>query len=296
MKYSLTFLFLLLIGSIYGQTRFSHILITNDDGIEDADRLIALAKAVSKSAERVSVIVSSSDQSGTSNYSALGKGKVILEITNEYVDQENNITIYTLPDNPADCVLIGLGGLFDGDRPDLVLSGINGGSNIGKGWFGSGTIGAVRTAAFLGVKGVAFSGFDDDVKESYIVIPDWINRFIASGILEMMENGDYLTVGFPQISLDKIKGIKITERKVSFDNPASINFVKIYGDEPSLKESKTFWLLDKYESSKGKGLDESALEEGYIVITAMTVNENNSFLMERLDTVKNMIPAFVSSR
>ena len=168
---------------LVAQTSFKHILITNDDGIEDADRLIALARAVRNKAGQVSIIVSDTDRSGHSNFSAIGKGQSVLEVTCKYL--EDNIAIYTIPDNPAYCILLGLGGFFE-ETPDLVLSGINGGTNGGKGWFASGTIGAVRTAAFLGVKAVALSGFDDDQATSFVAIPRWVSQFITSEMISQI--------------------------------------------------------------------------------------------------------------
>jgi 5'-nucleotidase len=169
------------------KVRFKHILITNDDGIEDAKKLLALAISVKNVADRVSIVVSSYDRSGTSNQTAIGKYQSTLEVTCKYQDKNNNIAGYTIQGNPADNILLGLSGFFSDDKPDLVLSGINGGSNIGPDWFGSGTIGAVRMAAFLGVKGIALSGFDDDDKRSFELIPQWIARFISSGILGEIE-------------------------------------------------------------------------------------------------------------
>ena len=124
--------------------KYNHILITNDDGIEDADRLLARAESVKKISKRVSIIVPSFDRSGTSNHITFGKHQSILQVTCKYYDNENNIAAYIIPGYPADCILLGLTGLFSDNRPDLVLSGINGGANIGPEWFGSGTIGAIR--------------------------------------------------------------------------------------------------------------------------------------------------------
>lgn len=286
MKRLLTVLLFLLSFNLLAQKKYQHILITNDDGIEDIDRLLALARAVANQAEKVSVIVSSVDRSGHSNFSAIGKGQSVLEVTCEYVEQ--NIGVYSIPDNPADCVLLGLGGLFD-ETPDLVLSGINSGSNIGRGWFASGTIGAVRTAAFLGVKAVAFSGFDDDQEESYKEIPNWISQFIDSELIEKMQNGDYITVGIPKISLDKIKGVKISDRATHFDRPDAIRFKKVFGDSPYEDENTTIWAVSKYGIDR-EMRDEILIEEGYIVITPMSVNENAPKLLKKMGGLK--LPAF----
>ena len=277
-----------------GGTRFNHILITNDDGIEDADRLLALAKAVKGVAKRVSIIVSAFDRSGTSNHMLYGKHQRSLEVTCRYRDEANGITAYTLPLNPADCVLVGLAGFFGEDRPDLVLSGINSGPNIGPDWFGSGTIGAARTAAFMGVKAVAFSGFDDDNDASFTVIPNWIRDLISSGILDEIDRHGYLTVGLPRRPLEKIKGVRMAARRISYDKPGAIGLKKIFGEDRHSRENRTIWVLDFTgdPADRSVKMDDDLLREGYIVITPMTVDENNPPSLRRIETKSGLIPGF----
>ncbi len=296
-----TYLFVLFIvfcsfSTVAQDTRkYSHILITNDDGIEDADRLLALAESVKTVASRVSIVVSSFDRSGTSNHTTFGKHQSTLEIKCRYNDPDNNIAVYTTAGNPADCVLIGLNGLFPNDKPDLVLSGINGGANIGPGWFGSGTIGAIRTAAFLGVRGIALSGFDDDDERSFKVIPQWITEFISSDITDEIDKNSYITIGFPDVPLEKIKGVKIADRRVSFDTPKSVVFYKIMGDEPHKPENKTVWTI-KYAGNlntiSDTEYDDMILKEGYIVITPMSIDENNLNLKTKFQKKIEQIPNF----
>jgi len=280
--------------TIYSQTTFHHVLITNDDGIEDADRLIALAKSVSEVADRVSIIVSEFDRSGFSNHSSFGKYKSVFEITCEYYDKENNIAIYTIPGNPADCVILGLGGFFGEDTPDLVLSGINSGANIGAGWFGSGTIGAIRTAAFCGAKGIALSGFDDDNEESFSIIPQWIKEFLSSGFINELDNGSYLTIGFPRISFEEIKGIKLVSRRIIYDNPEVFHLKKIYGEEPYDVDNKTIWTAEVTGNPYNSEIkyDNDYLAEGYIIITPMSIDENNDVLLNNLKKIEKIIPDF----
>ena len=291
-KYITLFLLVFCFNLAAGQTKFKHILITNDDGIEDADRLFALAKGVRKVADRVSIIVSTFDRSGTSNHSLYGKHRSTFEIECKYVDKQNNIYIFTTPANPADCIMIGLGGLFSDNRPDLVLSGINSGPNIGPSWFGSGTIGAARTAAFLGVKAIAFSGFDDDNKKSFSVIPDWIMSLISSGFIQEMDKNSYLTIGFPRIPFNRIKGIKLVERRISYDRPKVISLKKIYGEKPDEENNNTIWVFGSAKNVINKDIimDDSYLNQGYIIITPMTINENNQPLMEKLKKKYDLIP------
>ncbi len=274
--------------------KFDHILITNDDGIENIDILIALAKSVKPLTHRVSVVVSTEDRSGSSNYITFGKHRSSYEITTEYFSDDKNIGIYTMPGYPADCVLLSLSGLFPNDRPDLVLSGINGGSNIGAAWFTSGTIGAVRMATFLGVQGVAFSGFDDDNEKSFSMIPEWISKFLTSGIIEKIDPNSYLTVAFPEVPLDEIKGIKVSERRIVYGQPEAFQFKKVFGDSMSEPDGKTVWAFSpKGDPDTGTAKDDVYyLKEGFIIISAMTINENDKDLSEKLRSMELLIPAF----
>lgn len=274
--------------------KYNHILITNDDGIEDTDRLFALAKSVKNVSKRVSIVVSSFDRSGTSNHTTYGKHQSTLEITCKHINKEKKIALYVIPGNPGDCVVLGLNGLFPDDKPDLVLSGINGGSNVGPDWFGSGTIGAIRMSAFLGVRGIALSGFDDDNERSFKVIPQWITQFISSEIIEEIDKNSYLTIGFPDMPLEEIKGVKVADRRISFDKPESVVVYQIHGDDPHKPKNTTVWALKYADNPCDTTVtyDDTYLNEGYIVITPMSINENNIELISTFQERIKQIPDF----
>ncbi|MFC2137847.1 5'/3'-nucleotidase SurE [Bacteroidota bacterium] len=291
------FILIILIGfqliQAQEKVRFKHILITNDDGIEDEDRLWALAKSVINVADRVSIVVSAFDRSGTSNHTTYGKHQSTIEVECKYHAEKYNITEYIIPGNPGDNVILGLNGLFPDDRPDLVLSGINGGSNIGPDWFGSGTIGAVRMAAFLGVKGIALSGFEDHDHRSFELIPQWITQFISSGILDEMDKNSYLTIGFPEIPLEEIKGVKVAKRRISFDKPEFAVFYKIHGEDPHIPKNKTVWALKFKNGINDTTIyDDTYMKEGFIIITPMTIDENNNNLLNTFKEREDQIPDF----
>ncbi len=278
--------------------KYQHILITNDDGIEDVNRLLALAKNVKTVAARVSIVVSAFDRSGTSNYTTFGKYQSSLEVTCTYHDSSSNIRIYEMPGNPADCVILGLNGLFPDHKPDLVLSGINSGANIGPGWFKSGTIGAVRMAAYLGVRGIALSGFDDEEEASYSEIPNWVTEFISSEMIDDMGRNDYLTIGFPEVPLNRIAGVKLVNRRISFEHPESVVFYKIQGEIPHEPDNKTLWAMRYLDNNQpvDHKLDQDYLDKGFIVITPMSIDENNELLMNTWQKKVNQIPGFSSNK
>ena len=289
---------LMIIQENHAQDRimFKHILITNDDGIEDKARLLKLAQSVNQVADRVSIVVPESDRSGTSNHTTFGKYQRTLEVYCLEQDEGNTIGLYTVPGNPADCILLGILGLFGEDKPDLVLSGINSGANIGPEWFGSGTIGAVRMASFLGVKGIAFSGYYKKDPEYCDLIRKWIIRFISGGITGRIGHNDYLTVAFPDVSPDKIKGVKVARRRVSYGNPDAVVFKKTEGDEAGIPGNRTVWSLTIAGNpvSDPEVYDDILLKDGYVLITPMTIDENDSTGISQLQGNTFEIPDFPS--
>ncbi|MDR2739683.1 MAG: 5'/3'-nucleotidase SurE [Treponema sp.] len=124
-----------------------NILVTNDDGI-NCEGLLLLAEALrGLSGHTVFVLAPEDDRSGVSQSISL-KGPLRLR------DRGNNT--WTCSGTPADCVMVAaLGGLPE--KPDLVVSGINAGANLGTDLVYSGTAAAARQAALYGIPGVAFS-------------------------------------------------------------------------------------------------------------------------------------------
>lgn len=124
------------------------ILLTNDDGFT-SDGLSILEDILCSYGHSVSVIAPSSQKSGASNSITLSPG---VEITNF---SKNH---YHVSGTPSDCILYGYhSGLIDSTKIDLVISGINEGSNVSTDILYSGTLGAARQAAILGFKAMAIS-------------------------------------------------------------------------------------------------------------------------------------------
>lgn len=122
-----------------------HILLTNDDGIH-AEGLKALAKAVADFAT-VSIVAPSREQSGAAQSLTLRQPI----ICNQMGERE-----WAVDGTPADCVIVAMHKLLP-EKPDLVISGINHGANLGENAYYSGTVGAAREAALHHVPAVAMS-------------------------------------------------------------------------------------------------------------------------------------------
>ena len=124
-----------------------HILLTNDDGHE-ALGIRILQRVMKQAGHRVSMVAPSTEQSAT-GMSITSRRNLTLEQLEE--------SSWHLDGQPADTVLVALRHLLESTPPDLVLSGINFGPNLGTDLYISGTFGAAAIAAILGVPAIAIS-------------------------------------------------------------------------------------------------------------------------------------------
>ncbi|MEM7201499.1 MAG: 5'/3'-nucleotidase SurE [Planctomycetota bacterium] len=183
------------------------LLITNDNGVNDP-KLVALARACASWAETW-VIAPAQDQSGSSTFLKLPRaGSVAVERR----DLGPGIEAFAVDGHPADCVLVGLGAILRDRPPSLVISGINGGPNLGADWMFSGTIGAARVAALAGFPAIAVSGLDDDVPGAVDAAVDWVVRFAQHRTVQGLAPGEYLTVSLPPGGPSEVQGVRIADR------------------------------------------------------------------------------------
>jgi 5'-nucleotidase len=125
----------------------ARVLVTNDDGIEAPG--IKLLTRVAKSLSRdVWVVAPEVEQSGASHSLTLHRPLRLRQLGPRR---------FAVDGTPTDCVLLAVNSVFDGKRPDLVLSGINAGGNMGEDLTYSGTVAAAMEATLLGLKAIALS-------------------------------------------------------------------------------------------------------------------------------------------
>lgn len=273
------------------QKQLLRIVITNDDGIEDLeDRLYPLAKALMPFAETY-IVIPSRDRSGSSNFISIGKYKRVLESELIHVEKRTERTerleIHIVEGFPADCVSLALGGILRDKPPDLVISGINGGANLGDAWLGSGTVGAARMAAFYGIPAIAISGINDDLEGAVEAVTSWVARLARSSLVLNLEPGQYLTVGLPRLKPAEIKGIRIAPRAPSLGTGYFERTQRLRG-----AERRTAWLaqLPQEMTSPPEGTDMALYEEDYIIITPMRVDEHDYPLLKRLAESLDELP------
>lgn len=175
------------------------ILITNDDGYQ-AKGIRVLAEIMKKFGE-VTVIAPKKHQSGMSMAVSLGFKQIAHKDLGEgwhYVDA-----------TPASCVKFGLNTMFLGNFPDVVVSGINHGSNASTASCYSGTLGAAEEAALNGIPaiGVSLDTLNPDADFSGVI--QYFGEIFSMLMSERPKrHGIYYNVNFPNIPADRIKGIK----------------------------------------------------------------------------------------
>ena len=218
------------------------ILLTNDDGIESAG-IKALMKELPRVAD-VIVVAPATNKSGVSqSLTYRGDIKVFKrEVPEELKDLERKpLALYAVEGTPATCVLLGAGNLSQGRSFDLVVSGINPGSNIGSDGNLSGTVGAARMGADIGLAGLAVSSASGSKYVAQIAasLASFIEQAFSAGV----EKGVLFNVNYPGGDPKDWKGAVLTD--VGAGN-YKINFRKVEGGEGASEppqEDKTLLLF-----------------------------------------------------
>lgn len=182
-----------------------NILLTNDDGIY-AEGLWALEKALSGE-HRTTVVAPDMERS------AVGHSITLVHPLRVNRIQTNGGLGYAVSGTPADCVKLGVLEILKA-RPDMVVSGINPGPNVGVNLNYSGTVSAAKEAALMGIPAIAVSQNPNPDNE-YIVAAHFVGTLIARIIENGLPSGTFLNVNVPACPADQIEGIRITRQGIS---------------------------------------------------------------------------------
>ncbi len=231
------------------------ILISNDDGFQ-APGLVALHDALKDVAE-VEVVAPEHNNSAKSNALTLAAPL--------YVRTAQNGFRY-VTGTPADCVHIALKGLL-GYRPDLVVSGINNGANMGDDTIYSGTVGAAMEAYLFGIPAIAFS----QIEKGWAHV-DAAAR-AARRLIEQIErdrmlegNAFLLNVNLPNLPFDELKSVKVcrlgrrhaAEKVITQDSP---------------RGETMYWIAAAGGAKdSGEGTDFHATAAGHIALTPLQID------------------------
>lgn len=244
-----------------------HFLVTNDDGVF-AEGLAALVRELRKIA-KVTVVAPDRERS------AVGHALTFFDpIRIQKIREEKRVKVYSCDGTPSDCVLLGIYSLME-ERPDLVVSGINKGGNLGDDITYSGTVSAAMEGIIHGVPSFAISVASfQDVR--FDAAARWA-RIIAGQIMrEGLPPRTFLNVNVPNLPAEEIKGFSITRQGRSIYEQRVLKRFDPRGTE-------YYWLTGELPTGEPEdGTDFEAVFRGFVSITPVHLCLTDFSQMERL--------------
>ena len=239
------------------------ILVSNDDGVHAAG-INVLAKEMAKLGE-VIVVAPDRNRSGASNSLTLSRPLRVIRLDNGF---------YSVEGTPTDCVHLALTGLLE-EPVDLVVSGINHGSNLGDDILYSGTVAAAMEGCNFGISSIALSMVNDHGKhyDTAAVIARQLALKIAHTQLPART---LLNVNVPDCPLSQIKGLQVSRLGTR------------HAAEPIIKtedpRGKTIYWVGQAgpEADAGLGTDFHAINQGYVSVTPLHLDMTHYAIFDQI--------------
>ena len=242
----------------------TRILLTNDDGIF-SDGRVKLEEALGEVGE-VYTVAPASEMSGASHSLTLARPLRIRRIDERH---------WTVDGTPTDCVTLALNKILgEEELPDICVSGINHGGNLGDDATYSGTVAGALEATILGVPGLAFSlvareNFDFTEAARFALTA------VRKALNERLPEGTLLNINIPP---GTIKGVRVTRQGLKNARPVISEHIDPRG-------KPYFWIGEEYFSSSSEdGTDYHAIEQGFVSVTPLRSDMTDHRALTAIDT------------
>ncbi len=250
------------------------ILISNDDGI-NAPGLAILEEIAAELSDDIWVIAPSEEQSGAGHSLSLSKPVRI---------RQHGERRYSVSGTPTDSVMLGIGKIMGDLKPDLLLSGVNRGANLGDDITYSGTVAAAMEGTLAGVKSIALSQVHsaDPLYDAapFQAASHWGAKAIKPLLEHDFEPRSLLNINFPALRADAVKGIRITKQGFHDYSRAAI----IEGKDP--RGAPYYWFgLNGIEHTLGHDSDLEAIADGYVSLTPLTLDLTHQVAHKKLNNL-----------
>lgn len=236
------------------------ILLTNDDGI-NAPGLEVLEEIARELSDDIWVCAPSEEQSGAGHSLTLNEPVRL---------RQHSERRFSVSGTPTDSVMMALRKVMP-DAPDLILSGVNRGANLGDDITYSGTVSAAIEGALAGIRSIALSqvysreGMADSVP--FGAAREWGTRVITPLLDAPLPERTLINVNFPPIAADAVNGICVVRQGFHDYSRGSL----IEGEDP--RGYKYFWFgLHAIEHTLDHGTDLEAIDEGYVAVTPLQLD------------------------
>jgi 5'-nucleotidase len=235
------------------------IFVTNDDGV-NAKGISALIEMVKPLGEVV-VMAPFHGNSGMSHAIT-----VKVPIRYKKIREEENVTVYACSGTPVDCVKLAISEVLH-RKPDILVSGINHGSNSSISIIYSGTMGAVIEGCVNGIQSVGFSLLDYASDADFSQTIEYGRKIVSNVLENSLPDLTCLNVNFPLIEKDEIKGIQICRQAKGL-------WKEEFEKRMDPRRGEYFWLTGYFENNENGSTDtdEWALANNYISIVPVEVD------------------------
>jgi 5'-nucleotidase len=231
------------------------ILISNDDSLI-APGIAHLVRLMRELDAEIVVVAPASPQSGMGHAITIGHP---LRLDKSDLFGEG-VTAYACTGTPADCVKIAKHYVLQGRRPDLVVSGINHGSNSSVNVLYSGTMSAAIEAAIEGLPAIGFSlcEYGDDADFSHV--GPWVLAVCRQALAHGIPAGTALNVNIPKNAAGPIQGLRLARQ-------AHAKWQESFEQRHDPYKRPYYWLLGEFVNKDlGLDTDEAALAAGYVSV------------------------------
>ena len=244
-------------------------LITNDDGIH-AKGLQALIQ-VARPFGKLFVIAPEEGQSGMSHAITVKN-----PIRVKKISEEDDLVMYSSNGTPVDCVKLALSKLLE-RKPDMILSGINHGSNSSTSVIYSGTMAAAIEGCINGIPAIGFSLLDYSPDAEFTSIQKHAARVLEATLANELPEGICLNVNFPVNTYKKIKGIRVCRQNKGV-------WREEFEQRRDPRNKDYFWLTGEFENLEPEAddTDEWALDNNYVSIVPTHIDLTAHKVIEQI--------------
>ncbi|MDZ4204744.1 MAG: 5'/3'-nucleotidase SurE [Bacteroidales bacterium] len=234
------------------------ILVTNDDGINAPGirKLIEIMRTIGK----VVVVAPDKSQSGMGHAITVTSPLRVTKLV-----EEDDYLEYACSGTPVDSVKLGMKVIM-GRKPDLLVSGINHGSNASVNVLYSGTMAAVLEAAIENIPAIGFSLNDYSLKANFDGFEDHIIAIVKQVLENALPHGICLNVNIPALNGSPLKGIKVVRQGVGYWDEA-------YDERTDPLNRNYYWITGVFRNNDDDlDTDLWALKNNYIAVVPVQVD------------------------
>jgi 5''/3''-nucleotidase SurE len=250
------------------------ILVTNDDGYT-SNGIKTIANLLTKYGD-VTVIAPQEAQSGKSASVTLDLPLRLSNILEKDYANGHKLRVFSLTGTPVDCVKMAMNIIYKNSKPDILVSGINHGSNASVASVYSGTLGATAEGAIYDIPSIGVSMNSHDPNADMSVVEQFFPKILENVIKYPPKKGVYLNINFPDIKPNEVKGIK-------FAAQGNGMWIKEVVGQKDPRGTEHFWMCGEFKDLENREIgDHKLLDKGYITIVPHKIDTTDYNEIEEL--------------